>query len=96
MAAGCTHIPPAELQATATDYNAVLQRTSAEQLLLNLVRLRYHEPSFFMQPSAVSAQLRRTVELTAQAGINDARVTCLEQHSGDRRPHRRRRPHANL
>ena len=75
MAAGCTHIPPAELQATATDYNVVLQRTSAEQLLLNLVRLRYHEPPFFMQPSSVSAQLRRTVELTAQAGINDARVT---------------------
>ena len=73
---GDHYIPPAALQATATDYNVVLQRTSAEQLLLNLVRLRYHEPTFFMQPSSVSAQLRRTVDLTAQAGINDASVTA--------------------
>ncbi len=72
---GCAHIPPAALQATATEYNIVLQRTGAEQLLLNLVRLRYHEPPFFMQPGAVSAQLRRTVDLTAQAGIKDANVT---------------------
>jgi hypothetical protein len=75
LAAGCAHIPPAALQATATDYNVVLQRTSAEQLLLNLVRLRYREPPFFMEPSSVSAQLRRTVDLAAQAGVIDGRVT---------------------
>lgn len=75
LSAGCARIPPAQIQASATDYNIVLQRTSDEQLLLNLVRLRYHEPPFFMEPSAVSAQLRRNVEVTALAGILDARVT---------------------
>lgn len=75
LAVGCIRIPPAQIQATATDYNIVLQRTSDEQLLLNLVRLRYHEPPFFMEPTAVSAQLRRSAELSAQAGITDANVT---------------------
>ncbi len=73
--AGCGRIPPAQIQATATDYNIVLQRTSGEQLLLNLVRLRYHESPYFMEPSAVSAQLRRTVEISAQAALADASIT---------------------
>lgn len=73
--AGCVRIPVATMQATATDYNVALQRASEEQLLLNLVRLRYHEPPFFMEPSAVSAQLRRNAELSASAAIADAAIT---------------------
>ena len=72
VSAGGVRIPVVALRASATDYNVVLQRTSAAQLLLNLVRLRYHEAPFFMEPSAISAQLRRSAELTAQAGLNDA------------------------
>lgn len=73
--AACIRIPPSRLQASATDYNEVLQRASSEQLLLNLVRLRYHDTPLFMEPSAVSAQMRRNVEVSAQAGVADATVT---------------------
>jgi len=82
--AGCVRIPIATMQATATDHNMVLQRASDEQLLLNLVRLRYHEPPFFMEPSAVSAQLRRNAEVSASAGISDAFVTERSASLGGR------------
>lgn len=75
LVGGCTRIPVETMQATATDYNEALQRASQEQLLLNLARLRYHEPPFFMEPSAVSAQLRRNAEISASAGISDGVVT---------------------
>ncbi|MHC4820991.1 MAG: hypothetical protein ACYTDX_04640 [Planctomycetota bacterium] len=36
------------------DYNTAIQRTDAEQLLLNLVRLRYRDTTYFLEVSSVS------------------------------------------
>ena len=52
---GCA-LGPAALRASRTPYNEVIQRTTQEQLLLNLVRLRYREVPMFLEVGSVSAQ----------------------------------------
>lgn len=47
---------PRALQNSRRPYNEVIQRTSAEQLLLNLVRLKYREAPLFLEVGSVSAQ----------------------------------------
>jgi hypothetical protein len=51
-ATGC--LGPIALQRTRGRYNEAIQRTSDEQLLLNLVRLRYRDTPSFMELSSVS------------------------------------------
>ena len=53
---GCANLGPKAVQAGRTDYNLVLSRTSDEQLLLNLVRLKYRDNAFFLEVSAVTTQ----------------------------------------
>jgi len=52
---GCA-LGPAALRASRSPYNEVIQRTTQEQLLLNLVRLRYREVPMFLEVGSVSAQ----------------------------------------
>ncbi len=58
LAAGCAGIGPSAVQHSRTDYNLVLQRTSDEQLLLNLVRLRYRDRPLFLEVNALTTQFR--------------------------------------
>ncbi len=55
LAAGC-QVGPAALQISHAAYNEAIQRTTAEQLLLNLVRLKYREQPVFLDVGSVSAQ----------------------------------------
>jgi len=55
LAGGCV-FGPAALDATHLAYNKVLRRTNDEQLLLNLVRLRYREAPAFLEVGSISAQ----------------------------------------
>jgi len=52
----CGTFGPSAIQASRTDYNVVLQKTEDEQLLLNLVRLRYRDRVMFLEASAVNTQ----------------------------------------
>ncbi len=54
-AAGC-QLGPAALKVSQAQYNDAIQQTSAEQLLLNLVRLMYRESPMFLEVGSVSAQ----------------------------------------
>lgn len=53
--AGC-QFGPSALKISHTQYNQALQESAAEQLLLNLVRLRYGEAPVFLEVGSVSAQ----------------------------------------
>ncbi len=55
---GCSSLGPAAIQHSRTDYNVVLQKTSDEQLLLNLVRLRYRDRPLFLETSALTTQFK--------------------------------------
>lgn len=63
LAAGCSGIGPRALEFNRNQYNMAVQQTSAQELLLNLVRLRYRDTLLFLQVTSVSASL------TFSAGI---------------------------
>ena len=57
---GCASPGPQALQQSRLDYNEAVKVTSEEQLLLNIVRLRYGETPSSLAVSAIAAQFERT------------------------------------
>jgi len=56
VVAGCASFGPDALQASRLQYNEVLKRTTEEQLLLNIVRLRYSDTPSSLAVSGIAAQ----------------------------------------
>src|ERR1700757_427780 len=56
LAAGCTTLGPYALDQTRLHYNEVIKRTTEEQLLLNIVRLRYTDTPSSLAVSVIAAQ----------------------------------------
>jgi hypothetical protein len=59
LAAGCTSLGPQALQSTRLSYNEVVKVTTEEQLLLNIVRLRYTDTPSSLAVSSIAAQFER-------------------------------------
>jgi hypothetical protein len=57
---GCASIGPATLDQTRLQYNEAVKRTTEEQLLLNIVRLRYTDTPSSLAVSSIAAQFERT------------------------------------
>ncbi len=62
----CQTVGPRSLQYGRGQYNVAIQRTNGEQLLLNLVRLRYREPPLFLEVTSIASSL--SLELGAEVG----------------------------
>jgi len=84
LAGGCAQLGPIALQDTRIQYNEVVKATTEEQLLLNIVRLRYTDTPSSLAVSAIAAQFERTqsVQLipfftSAGADINRSFTTIL-------------------
>src|SRR3989454_8196744 len=60
LAAGCTTLGPDALDQTRLHYNEVIKKTTEEQLLLNIVRLRYTDTPSSLAVSAIAAQFEIT------------------------------------
>ena len=58
--AGCTSLGPPSLDDTRLQYNEVIKRTTEQQLLLNIVRLRYTDTPSSLAVSAIAAQFERS------------------------------------
>jgi hypothetical protein len=75
LVTGCA-MGPKMLRSTRTGYNQAIQQTTSEQLLLNLVRLKYRDQPFFLEVSSVSAQFQfdqsagTTGTLNENVGVN--------------------------
>ncbi|MEE4300747.1 MAG: hypothetical protein V2J24_15010, partial [Pseudomonadales bacterium] len=65
--AGCSNLGPRVLETGRGDYNTALRDTSDQQLLLNLVRLRYLERPYFLEVASVTSQF--TFSGSAGAGL---------------------------
>jgi hypothetical protein len=65
---GCTQFGPKIIEASRTDYNIAMRTTESEQVLLNLVRLRYGDPLYFLEASALNTQF--SVAPSAQISSN--------------------------
>ena len=73
---GCELIGPKAVRAGRTDYNAAIKTTDIEQLLLNIVRLRFSDRPYFLEVASISATTEasaafgRTEVKSAQGGIS--------------------------
>lgn len=61
---GCT-IGPRALRITRAQYNAAIQQTNEDQILLNLVRLRYRDAPFFLETGSITAQFKFNLNASA-------------------------------
>ncbi len=69
---GCVGLGPDRIEGERTNYNTAIQRTNDEQLLLNLVRLKYRDTPFFMEVSSVATQFSFTTLANANATVPEA------------------------
>jgi len=66
---GCANLGGKAVEGTHINYNQAIQNTTDQQLLLNLVRLRYRDTPLFIEISSISAQLSYRASLAASADI---------------------------
>lgn len=66
MLAACQTVGPWSMRYGRGQYNEVVQRTDSEQLLLNLVRLRYRDPPLFLEVTSIASSL--SLELGGEVG----------------------------
>ena len=71
LVTGCTGMGAARIEGDRGNYNQAIQRTNDEQLLLNLVRLKYRDTPFFMEVSHVASQFIFSAGADASSGINE-------------------------
>jgi len=70
LLAGCAAAGPGTLVKDRFDYNASISTSWREQLLLNMVRLRYGEAPVFLDVSSVIAQYERRGSVSLSASTN--------------------------
>jgi len=68
MTSGCG-LGASRLKNERNYYNQAIQQTNDEQLLLNLVRLKYRDTPFFMEVSSVTAQFTYTAVADASVSV---------------------------
>ena len=81
FAGGCA-LGPTALENNRWRYNDVIQRTTQEQLLLNLVRLQYRESPLFLEVGSVSAQFRIAEDFSATGTIREGHHTLNPDQLG--------------
>lgn len=86
--AACTTLGPSALDQTRLPYNEVVKRTTEEQLLLNIVRLRYTDTPSSLAVTAIAAQFERsqsfqlTPFFTSAGADNNRSFTAILPQAG--------------
>ncbi|RME33196.1 MAG: hypothetical protein D6786_08300, partial [Gammaproteobacteria bacterium] len=70
----CARIGPERIRHSSNDYNIAIQRTTDQQLLLNLVRLRYRDTPLFLEVSGVASQFRINTAASAGATLRERQI----------------------
>ncbi len=66
---GCAYHGPDALRMTRPEYNMVIQQTNDQELLLNLVRLKYRDTPYFLNVEKVVSSLEYSRGLSASATL---------------------------
>ncbi|NIO84808.1 MAG: hypothetical protein GTN53_30200, partial [Candidatus Aminicenantes bacterium] len=74
ISSGCARISPEVIQATGNDYNIAMQKTRDEQMLLNLVRLKYRDTPYFLEAGSVSSQLVLSSDASLSASFREQQI----------------------
>jgi hypothetical protein len=65
LAAGCSIVCPASIRSVRPEYSIAVQQTNNEEVLLNLVRLRYRDTPMFLKTASITTSF--TFEAFGQA-----------------------------
>jgi hypothetical protein len=73
---GCGSFGASAIRNSRTDYNSALQQSNEEQLVANLVRLRYAQSPSFLEIDGITTQLVLSGEANAgiEHSIEDASI----------------------
>lgn len=66
------------LRADFTDFNTILQGNQSQQMLLNLVRMRYRETPLFMQAGSLTASYESSISADSSASIPSGDPTSID------------------
>ena len=70
--AGCgSLVGPENIRNERQDFNIALQQTNDEQMLLNLVRMKYRDTNMFLEVGAIASQYSLTSNITASGSLKD-------------------------
>lgn len=69
---------PKRIQDNRIDYNRNIQQSDSQELLLNLVRIRYSETPYFMQVSSISASFNYSLTLGADGRLNQGQESFVQ------------------
>lgn len=69
--AGCASIGPESISAGRAAYNTAIQHTNDQELLLNLVRIRYRDTLYFTSVERIAATQELIRSVGASAGVNE-------------------------
>ena len=53
-----------------TSYNEAIQKSNMEEMLLNLVRMRYDDPPLFVKVSSLTSSLSRSTRMTVSSNFS--------------------------
>ena len=79
---GCLSLGPSTINHNRNSYNSIIQKTNDEQLLLNLVRLKYHDTPLFLEIANVTSQHRFSANLNADATFPNSGFNIFEFGGG--------------
>jgi hypothetical protein len=71
MLSACSGLGPATLKGNRYNYNTTIQRSNDQQLLLNLVRLKYRDTPYFLEVNSVAAQFKFRANSGADATLQN-------------------------
>ena len=72
LMAGCHVAGPASVRTGRADYNIAIQKTNGEQLLLNLVRLRYRDVPCFLEVASVSTNFEVVASASGSVSLPES------------------------
>ena len=65
LTTGCASIGPKQIDIDREAYNDIVRETDYEQILKNIVRLRYAEPTSYLKVTSVTASYQFTRSISA-------------------------------
>ena len=77
LLSACAVIGPSAIQSGRQAYNAAVAETSDQELLLNIVRLRYRDTPTFLQISNIATQMQLQHNLNFSTGLGTGRADNL-------------------
>jgi hypothetical protein len=70
LMAGCSYAGPKSLRATRPLYNQAIAHTNDQELLLNLVRIRYRDTTYFTSVERIAASLELNMSIGGNSSLS--------------------------